>query len=374
MAMNHLDAYADVLSKCRFCPMCKPAAEVAGLTLLESHTTRARAMMLWQIAAGLASWQARDVELLYQCTLDSIAQAWCISHYPVSEYMAAARADVFAAGLAPAPVLRAVERGAQQNTSVRGDTVFLASEAAELGDKRAVELALRVLEQVGVHSEPLVVLNGALAYSLGARWRAREQATDAAEALRRSKARTVIADGPQTLWALRRLYPMMGVSLPDGLVVTSLAARLLEAMQAGRLTPAGHDGQRVFFHDSRSATLLADKMAQAEAIQPGYRGAEDQSGQGEIFQTPRLILDALGVQRLYSVWSRSLCKSCGADDGLWLTYPELAAGLAKRRLEETKRLGVTVLVTDSLLCARHLGRFANGEGVEVRWLPEMVAS
>jgi hypothetical protein len=79
--------------------MCKPAAEVANLTQLESHTTRARTMMLWRIAEGLIEWTPCEVALVYESTLDSISEAFDVFHYPVSQYMLAARADIWEAGL-----------------------------------------------------------------------------------------------------------------------------------------------------------------------------------------------------------------------------------------------------------------------------------
>jgi hypothetical protein len=111
-------------------------------------------------------------------------------------------------------------------------------------------------------------------------------------------------------------------------------------------------------------------MASAIAIQPGYRGPEETLGQGAVYDAPRRLIDATGASRAHTVWSRSLCRSCGADDGVWLTYPSLAEGLARRQLAEAKRLGADVIVADSLLCARHLARFAHREDVPVRWLPE----
>lgn len=81
----------------------------------------------------------------------------------------------------------------------------------------------------------------------------------------------------------------------------------------------------------------------------------------------------MGMERLYSTWSRSLCRSCGADDGLWLTYPKLAAGLARQRLQEAKRLGAEILITDSLLCAQHLAKYCAEGDVRVVWLPELLA-
>lgn len=372
MTANILNAFIGVLAVCRFCPMCKPAGEVGNLTLLESHTTRARAMLLWRIASGIAGWEQRPVELIYQSTLDSISQAWCVSHYPVSDYMTAARAEAFAAGLAPECVHKALQRIVPDPVDVESKVLLLASEAAELGDASLAKPALRVLERMGIPAATVVALSGALAYSLGAQDSARKQAIRVLDFIRRSKARFVIADGPQTLWALRCIYPALNVEMPDQVEIVSLPEYLDQAIQQGKLNPIDYRRRKILFHDSRSACLLADRMADATTIQPGYRGPQETLGRGEIFEAPRRLLGAMKMDLLYSVWSRSLSRSCGADDGLWLTYPALAQGLAMQRLLEAKRLGAELLVSDSLLCARHLACMAGDGDPRVLWLPELL--
>ena len=103
-----LEAHKQALYELRFSPMCKPAGEVANLTQLESHTTRSHVMMMWRIAAGHLDWGEREAELIYESTLDSISEAFDVFHYPVSQYMLDARAEIWESGLAPEPVVEAV--------------------------------------------------------------------------------------------------------------------------------------------------------------------------------------------------------------------------------------------------------------------------
>ena len=370
--MKSLRDYREVLYGCRFCSMCKPAGEVANLTQYESHTTRARAITLWRLAEGIAEWRPRDVELLYQSTLDSISQAWCVVDYPVSEYILAARAEAFAAGLAPAAAQQAARRTVPVPPTESAPVLLLGGEAAELGNSEHAREAIRALERAGTQAKAVVASSGALAYSLGDLAGARVQAHAVVEMIQQAGARSVVADGPQTLWALARVYPDLGVPLPKGVGVTSLSESLANKLGSGAPMRSSYADRRVFFHDSRAACLLAERPPTAEAIQPGYRGPEVTLGKGRVFDAPRQLLDGLGIHRLYFVWSRALCKSCGADDGLWLTYPALAEGLARRRLQEARRLGAELVVTDSPLCAAHLARFAEAEGIEVCWLPAVL--
>jgi hypothetical protein len=372
MTTHALKHFSDKLYGCRFCPMCKPAGEVLNITQMESHSTRARALLLWRIANEMLEWRPRVAELLYQSTLDSISEAWCVNHYPVSGYVLAARSEAFAAGLAPQGVLAALARDVPVPQVDPADVILLGGEAAQLGGQEMLTAAVDVLEQAKIDVTPVVIMTGALAYALGAIDLARDQAAAVAEMVRTTGATTVIADGPQTLWALRKIYPDLGVTLPESVTVVSLTETLVKAVTDGALRLPSCEGTPVFLHDSRTATLLADELPIAEVIQPGYTGDESKLGGGAIFDAPRRLLDAMGMKRQYSVWSRALSRSGGADDGLFLTYPELAAALAKARLSEVRRVGAEVLIAESLLDAIHLAKFADETGLTVRWLPALI--
>ena len=371
MAIKKLDECEDSLYRCRFCPMCKPAAEVANLTLIESHSTRARGMMLWRIVNGFAEFTKRNVEILYQSTLDSISQAWCVNHYPVSDYTVAARAEVFKANLVPVSVKEALKREVTLPHSIKSDVIFLAGEAAEFGDEAIIKPALEVLEKIGLRAETVMGLCGAAAYSLGAIEQATEQAKQVVNMISQNKVKQVIVDGPQTLWALRCIYPKLDIALPEDVKITSLTEEILLAVQKGIIKISGKSGKKIFFHDSRSACLLSDRMAADEAIQPGFKGPEEVLGAGDVYEKPRELIDILGMKRVFSVWSRSLSKSCGADDGLWLSYPEMAKSLARQRLREFNHLDADV-VTDSPLCQQHLSSARSEGDVKVLWLPELI--
>jgi len=371
--MRRLNAHKKDLYELRFSPMCKPAGEVANLTQLESHTTRARTMMLWRIAEGVLDWGPREVELLYESTLDSISEAFDVFHYPISQYMADARADVWEAGLAPECVKRVVEasnaKPADKPPTVpEGGALLLAGEIAQLGDDALLAPMCAALQAANIETLAWIVATGALAYALGARDVARTQAAQISAGIQASGAQTVIADGPETAWALTQVYPALGVDLPQG-----MAVELLSVVLGERFTPSKRDLGRVFVHDSRPACLIADRLASYMVVLPGYTEDESAFGEGAVYEAPRHLLDALGAQRVFNTWTRSLAKTSGADDGLWLTYPDLATGLAVQRFDYAERLGAEMLVTDSPLAAVYLSKHAAGRDIEVRLLAELSA-
>lgn len=371
--MKRLDVYKKELYELRFSPMCKPAGEVANLTHLESQTTRARTMMLWRIAEGIIDWGPREVELLYQSTLDSISEAFDVFHYPISQYMADARAEIWEAALAPDCVKRVVEAStgtpADKASTVLGDgALLLVGEIAQLGDDSLLAPMRAALQTADIEFSTWVAPTGALAYALGALDVARTQAAQIVEGIQASGAQVVIADGPETAWALTKIYPALGIELPKGVTVKLLSVALDE-----RLAPSKQDLGKVFVHDSRPAYLIADGTPSYMVILPGYAEDETAFGEGAVYDAPRHLLDALGAQRVFGTWTRALAKTSGTDDGLWLTYPDLAAGLAAQRLDYAERLGAAMLVTDSPLAAAYLSKHTAGRKIETKLLAELLS-
>lgn len=350
---------------------------MANLTRLESHSTRGRAMMLWRIAAGIIDWGPREVELIYQSTLDSISEAFDVFHYSVSQYMLAARADIWAAGLAPAHIKNVVEASASTDVTGQAPTsqtemLLIAGEIAQLGEEAALTPIRAALELNGIEAPVWCTATGALAYTLGARDVAKEHVAQVRAGIAASGARTIIADGPETAWALTKIYPALGLDLPEQVTV-KLLSEVFDEHEPASTGSARPELGPVFVHDSRPACLLADRMANNLAILPGYVEDESAFGTGAVYETPRRLVDRLGGRRVFGTWTRSLAKSSGADDGLWLTYPRLAAGLAAQRLDYAEHLGATMLITDSPLAASFLAKHAGERKLEVKFLAELVA-
>jgi Fe-S oxidoreductase len=352
--------------------MCKPAAEVANLTQLESHTTRSRIMMMWRIAAGHLEWGEREAELIYESTLDSISEAFDVFHYPVSQYMLDARAEIWESGLAPESVKEAVNKAISPAAQIppvgsNNDAVLLVGEIYQLDrSEDYIETLGETLQTLDVSAGIWAASSGAAPYVLGAREHALAHARHIAAEIKNWKFKRVIADGPETAWALTKMYPALGVSLPEGVRVSLLSSEMRTHINGNQELQ-----KLVFVHDSRPAYLISESKPAHHAILPGYLEDENAFGTGEIYEAPRNILTASGASQVIGTWMRALAKSCGADDGLWLTYPHLAAGLARQRLDYIAGLGAEIVLTDSPLCADFLRQNAGDTGPTPYWLPEI---
>lgn len=376
MTQARLPAHLALLAAQRFCPMNAPACEVAAFTRLESHALRARVVMLWRIASGQCHWTERSAQLLHEGTLDSTSEAFDPYHAPFSRVMLDARADLWDAGLAPTAVREAVRRdrtgAASVHTPASSTRVVLVAGEVACSGGHGLEPLKAALSRQGMSAAPLVHGGGAVAWLLGARSQARDDLSALLSALKTLAPTTVVADGPQTLWWLREGPALTGLPWPSGMDLMSFAQAL-----GPDARPARTLDRPVFAHDSRAAYALAGVQPDARCVMPGWDSRsdahEEACGEAPAYDDWRRLLDRAAPLRVWSVWTRALARSCGADDGLWAAQPSLAAGLARQRLAHARELGAAALVTDSPLAAWWLRRNAGDTGVDVHDLASLYA-
>jgi hypothetical protein len=365
-----LAAHTASLAALRFCPMHMPAAEVGALTGRASHLTHHRMIRLWRIAAGHAGWTAEEGRLLHESTLDTISAAFDPYTPPIGRIMLDARADAWDAGVAPDAVRAAVAASDADHAPppAHQGTLLVCGEVAQLREPTMAAIAVRAAAHAGVPSPAWHAATAAVPFALGARQIASQQA----ERLRiqAAGARRLIADGPETFWALTRLLPQLDCALGPDVEVVSLTS-LLRAATPTAAPPAGP----VFVHDARAAYLLSETEPEPAASMPGFErqpgAAETTCGRGAVFDVPRHILAKLGAAQVWGAWTRGLAKSAGGDDALWRTHPALADGLARLRATYARALGAASIATDSPLSAAALRRVADAPAV--LWLPEAFA-
>jgi Fe-S oxidoreductase len=88
-----------------------------------------------------------------------------------------------------------------------------------------------------------------------------------------------------------------------------------------------------------------------------------------IFEEPREIIKKLGYEISEMDLSRNESFCCGGGGGVKSNEPELANKIAKDRIEQAKRTGAKILVTNCPLCYLHLKE--NAKEIEVKELIEL---
>jgi Fe-S oxidoreductase len=89
----------------------------------------------------------------------------------------------------------------------------------------------------------------------------------------------------------------------------------------------------------------------------------------KIFDEPREIIKKLGYEISEMKLSRNESFCCGAGGGVKSNEPELANKIGKDRIEQAKKTGAKILVTNCPLCYLHLKE--NAKEIEVKELIEL---
>ena len=349
---------------CRFCWMCRHACPVGHVSHRETYTPHAWALTIESVRRGQLAWNDEAVSVLYACADCGLCQAHCATDQPLPDAIAAARAEVVAAGKAPRAVyeLERRLRSSQDAPHAPRPTPHAESSGVALfvGDnddeasRSAVEAAMRLLANAGINAGPIGTgrSTGAVAASLGLRERAVVAAKAVIGEVTTAGIRELLVLTPGDRWAFEHVYPKrLGVAWPEGLEVREVTAVLADALAGGRLTLARRAASPDYaYHD------------------PCHTARIDRDDRG-----PRALLDAaLGPPAQKMFWRERRAHPCGATSGLDVTHPELAGKLAVARLSDAAAAGATMVITEDPSCLRQLRAHAK-PGVEVVGMYELLA-
>jgi Fe-S oxidoreductase len=347
---------------CRYCLMCRHVCPVTRVTYNEATSPHGWALTIASVRRGLLDWNAETTDLLYQCADCGLCQSFCETDQPLPHAIVAARAEVAAAGQAPATVATVDaalrrwghpygEMGEAPSAPDRAETALFVGAVAWHRERASLEAARRLLAAAGV-AHGLAGAgrsSGYLAYTLGLHDTAGDLARATVEELGRSGCRTLVVLSPEHAYTFRTIYPLLGAPLPEDIEVVELTTLLAGLLEDGRLQLRA-SGLNLAYHDPCQTPRL-----------PGC------------WRAPRRLLAAITTQPLREgFWREQRAANCGASGGLPWTQPRLAATMARAALADAANGSAPLVVTDAPGCLAHL-RANAGAGVEVRGLYEVLA-
>src|SRR6266511_3810179 len=425
----------DTTEGCRFCLMCRHVCPVTRVTFNEATSPHGWALEIASVRRGLLEWNAETTNLLYQCADCGLCNAFCVTDQPLPQAIVAARAEVVAGGhapasvaavdaalrqwgnpygphpLAPSPIAKgegeqisaasiakgegeqigaaAIAKGegeqisaasiakgegeqisaasiakgegneslpspaaAGEGPGVRAATLLFVGTTAWNGERASLDAARALLDHVGMGHGLLAAGrdSGYLAYTLGLHATARDLALATVTEVQQSGCRMLVALSPEQAFTLKAVYPLLGVALPDEVEVIELTVLLARLLAEDRLTLR-----------AAPIDLMYHDPCQAPRIDGRWRAPR------------RLLAAATSLPLREAFWHEQRAAPCGASGGLPWTQPRLANALALAALKDAASRGARLLVTDAPGCLAHLRAVADGQGMLVRGLYEVLA-
>lgn len=347
---------------CRYCLMCRHTAPVMFVTKKETDSPHGLGLLVQSEKRGLIEWTAEAVDDLYRgATDDGVARANCVTDQPYSSAIAAARAEVAAAGLAPAAAV-AVNEALEANHNPygekvdsgdvgQGDVALFVGDDAHFLQPDILNHALALLDSIGI--QPVLIgrgrSNGLLASSLGYPQTAEMLVQATADDVAASGASLLLTLSPADYYAFGRMNDdRLGVAWPDGLALQDLSVFLSEKI--GEIDSPMSVTSPFAYLDPSQAVRAPERHAPV-------RNIVDKSISGE---------------RLNLFWREGRAHPTG-HGAIGYTHPEVAEMLSRARLEDAQSVGAQIIFTEAAGDLTELSKYAEEYNVEVVSLYQVLA-
>lgn len=362
---THLSALQEDIVACSVCSYkyCRNACAVYDVLRSDAVAPSGFNHFALGILRGMTDYTSSAAEALYKCSdcgacrMDGCVAPGYGEPIDTPNIILALRADAVERSVAPAAVRTLLARLRTAHTPYEGATdqqgawlpaalepgqpasVYLWAACSGQRNVDALQAAARLLQVAGGEWGTLGAAEGCcglLAWQLGDRALATEQAHTAIQSLAQMGVRELIVAESGCYRLFKAIAPQaMGLEVPFN--VFHLSEYLDHLVDGGRLNFTRRIDKVVAYHDA------------------GQLGA-----QMGVYDAPRALLGRIpGLQVVEMPHSRAQTRGSGQGAGLELLHPELAQEIARRRLAEAGRAGAEWLVTACPAEASHLAGVAN---------------
>jgi Fe-S oxidoreductase len=357
----------DVLStveNCRYCLMCRHVASVEYVTHKETLSPHGWALVIASVKRGLLEWNADTVDVLYSAPDNGNSRAHCVTNQPLPEAIAAARAEVARLNLAP-PIVYEVgaalkEWGtpfARRKPGIvngEGDVALFVGDEVQYLWPNCLKATLEILQKLSINPVLIGVgrNNGYLASSLGLPELAAELGQATLAELKATGARLMLVLSPGDYFTFHQLYPeRLGIDWPEAVELLELTTFLADQLEGGEI--------RFKRSDVAAAYAYIDPTHAVRV--PGRHG-----------DPRKLLASVLSGESRELFWRRERAHPVGST-ALQFTRPDIAAKLTLARLEDARRSGAELLVTDDAGTLSKLSERAAAFDLRVAGLYELLA-
>lgn len=346
-----LQEFADDIYTCNRtrCGFCREECPIYRVKRLETYSSRGRMLVARGLMEGVLEPSAEVQEVMDDCLMCGYCQARCALNN--LEIFSAVRREMRAAGFGSPKHEKTAAKILEEGTLFdrptpfhRTGTVPLYLGCAYQSQPQVVQTIVSVLEKVGL--DPLVSDEVCCSYIVGA--------TGLANEYEQAQAHFRQVYGPYLDDQILTVCPTCTVTLRDeyGLNVKHALVAVAEKLAEKQIKPLN---LRVAYHDPCHLGRMLG-----------------------VYEEPRQILQALGVELVEMEHNRTFSTCCGGGGGVLDVDRNLAIEVSKNRVRDAVAAGVQTIVTACPTCRptllRGAGRLANELGyfVDVLDLWEML--
>jgi Fe-S oxidoreductase len=353
-----------IIENCRYCLMCRHVCPVGHVTSKETLTPHGWGITIASVKRSLAAWNPETVDVLYSCADCGTCRAHCVTDQALPDAIAATRAEVVAANLAPVSIhqlqkdLKEWSNPYQKKTPepAKGKSEF----ALFVGDDArylvpaVLDGALSLLKAVGI--SPVLVgvgrNNGYLASSLGFPEIAKDLIQVTQKEVKASGAKCLLVLTPGDQYAFSSMSSeRLGLEWLQGIEIQEVTTLLDAKLTSGALKLRSIKKNSPYAYLDPTHSLRIPSRHEAPR---------------------RLLAKIMPGQGLELFWRKERAHPTG-NGALQFTNPHISRHLTYARLEDAKNAGAQLLLTEDPGCLYHLASHADLFGVKIMNLYEVLA-
>jgi Fe-S oxidoreductase len=322
------------------CGFCREECPVYRVKRLETYSSRGRMLVARGLVEGILEPSAEIQEVMDDCLMCGYCQARCALNN--LDIFSAVRQEMRAAGFVSSKHEKTAAKILEEGTLFDRPTPFRRAGTTPLylgcayqSKPQEVQTIVSVLDKVGL--DPLVADEVCCSYIVGA--------TGFEDEYARAQAQFRQVYGPYLDGAILTVCPTCTITLRDeyGLNVKHALVAVAEKLQEMEVTPLN---LRLAYHDPCHLGRMLG-----------------------VFEEPRQILTALGVELVEMEHNRTFSTCCGGGGGVLDVDRTLAIEVSKNRVRDAVAAGAQAIVTACPTCRptllRGAGRLANELGTFV---------
>jgi glycolate oxidase len=362
----------ETLKSCRFCFMCRHACPTFLATKLDSHTPRGYALLLSQIDEGYRTWTKETAERFYQCSQCGLCREDCEYHWQEDELVRNAREEIINTAFLPEQVKTIAASIIQTGTPYpveetaanipikvgkkNVDLLYFAGCSTRQNHPVILESLKTIFQIAGIEWTMLDDEGccGVSLYELGYPEEAQDTAGKLAAKISEVNPNVLVTGCPHCFRGFKTFYPQWEARLSAEVQIfhTSQYLQMLVADEKLILDQGNREVSAVCYHDP---CQLGRNMGEYDA--------------------PRsLIQSATGQAPLELFHNKALAECCGAGSVMFLTDPDIAAKVAKKRVERVDETQAEIVITACQNCKMNLVSAQDEAEKQVMDITELIAS
>jgi Fe-S oxidoreductase len=363
--MGIQDLIIETADNCRYCLMCRHLAPVELVTYRETLSPHGWGLLIASEHRGLLEWNPDSVDAIYSAPDNGNSRAHCVTDQPLPEVIAAVRADLVSQGLAPDVVYELNEALKEWSNPYderlpspsegQGEVALFVGDEAQYLWPGTIDAVLKLLAALEI--EPVLVgigrNSGYMSSSLGLPEVAKALAAVTLDELKTSGAKRTLVLSPGDYFTFKQLYrERLEIEWPQEIELVEVTTLLEEALAVGNLS-----------FERASQAVAHAYVDPTHAVRVPDR-----------HDAPRSLLAAVMPVdlRVELLWRRERAHPVGST-ALQFTKPGIAERLTRARLEDAKRVGAELIVTEDPGTLRKLNKLAGDYQIKVQGLYELLA-